>query len=100
LRDTITFPAPATGSLAVAALNVGTTSSEGKKSSKLLLVSTPTDRTLALEGSTIWEVRGTDVGEQVDELVREGRVTDAIGLVEAVGDTGLAEVSFQSQDTS
>ncbi|CAK9785513.1 hypothetical protein CC85DRAFT_286680 [Cutaneotrichosporon oleaginosum] len=91
LRDTITFPSPATGSLTIAALSVGTTLSEGKKSSKLLLVSTPTDRTLALEGSTIWEVRGTDIGEQVDELVKEGRVTDAIGLVEAVGDTGLAE---------
>ncbi|BEI93846.1 uncharacterized protein CcaverHIS019_0603050 [Cutaneotrichosporon cavernicola] len=91
LRDTITFPAPTTGSLSVAAVNVGATSTDGRKSSKLLLVSTPTDRTLALEGSTIWEVRGTDIGEQVDELVREGRVMDAIGLVEAVGDTGLEE---------
>ncbi|BEI86071.1 hypothetical protein CcaverHIS002_0603580 [Cutaneotrichosporon cavernicola] len=63
----------------------------GRRAPKLLLVSTPTDRTLALEGSTIWEVRGTDIGEQVDELVREGRVMDAIGLVEAVGDTGLEE---------
>ncbi|GMK59883.1 hypothetical protein CspeluHIS016_0901000 [Cutaneotrichosporon spelunceum] len=91
LRDTITFPAPATGSLSVLALNAGTTSSDGRKSSKLVLVTTPTDRALAQEGGTIWEVRGTDIGEQVDDLVREGRVMDAIGLVEAVGDAGLAE---------
>lgn len=93
LRDTVTFPAPATGSLALAALSVATTSTDGKKSSKVLLVSTPTDRTLSHQGSTIWEVRGSDIGEQIDELVKEGRVTDAIGLVEAVGDTGLAPVS-------
>lgn len=78
----------------MSALNVATTSTDGKKSSKLLIISTPTDRALAVEGSTIWELRGSDIGDQVDELIREGRVTDAIGLVEAVGDIGLEPVRF------
>lgn len=94
MRDTVTFPTPDAGSLILSALNVATISADGKKSSKLLIITTPTDRALAVEGSTIWELRGSDIGEQVDELIREGRVTDAIGLVEAVGDIGLEPVRF------
>lgn len=85
-HQTMSFPAPSAGGLTVSALSV----SGGGKNSRVLVVSTPTDRTLAAEGSTIWELVGSDVGEQVDELVRQGRVTDAIGLVEAVGDAELA----------
>jgi hypothetical protein len=59
----------------------------------ILFVSTPMDKALSLsEGSTIWIIRGMNIGEQVDELVREGRVSDAIGLVEAVGEDGLPPV--------
>lgn len=91
LRQSITFPTPSTGSLTVSALNVGV---KGKrKAPRMLLVSTPTDKTsLQAEGSTVWEVQATDVGDQVDELVKEGRLTDAIGLVETVGDEGLHPV--------
>lgn len=69
---------------------------EGKPLPRLLLVSTPTDRTLlAAEGSTIWQLPAPNIGEQVDDLVRDGRVVDAIGLVEAVGDAGLEPVSYR-----
>jgi len=60
----------------------------------VLLCSTPTDKTLLQsEGSTIWVLRGGDIGEEVDELLREGRSSDAIGLVEAVSERGLSPVS-------
>lgn len=61
---------------------------------KVLFCSTPTDKTLLQsEGSTIWALRTGDIGEEVDELLREGRSLDAIGLVEAVGESGLSPVS-------
>jgi hypothetical protein len=51
------------------------------------------DKTLAnSEGSTVWAVEAGDVGEQIDDLVRDGRLVDAIGLAEAVGDTSLSPV--------
>jgi hypothetical protein len=59
-----------------------------------LFCSTPTDKALSqTEGSTIWVLKGGDIGEEVDELLREGRSADAIGLVEAVGEAGLSPVS-------
>jgi hypothetical protein len=59
-----------------------------------LICSTPTDKTLLQnEGSTIWALNAGDIGEEVDELLREGRSADAIGLVEAVGESGLSPVS-------
>jgi phage gp46-like protein len=65
-----------------------------QEATKVLFVSTPTDRALSSsEGSSIWAMKCRDLGEQVDELVREGRVTEAIGLVEAVGEAGLSPVS-------
>lgn len=91
-RQTVTFPAPSAGSLAVSAVTVAPSASRAERA-HLVLVSTPTDRNLLQsEGSTVWELRGADVSEEVDELVREGRMIDAIGLVEAVGDTNLAPV--------
>lgn len=91
LRQTVAFPAPSAGSLTVSALSVG--AKGDKKSARMLLVSTPSDKTLLQnEGSTIWEVQGSEVGEQVDELVKEGRLTDAIGLVETVGEDQLQPV--------
>lgn len=94
----MTFPAPSAGSLTVSDINVS--SSKGPQGGspaapKVLLVSTPTDKTLLHnEGSTVWELRTGDVGDAVDGLVREGRVADAIGLVEASGDAKLAPVSL------
>lgn len=89
LSQTVTFPAPSAGGLTVSAH----CSSSGKNP-RVFLVSTPTDKTLLTEGSTVWEISGADIGEQVDQLVREGRVSDAIGLVEAVGDVHLAPVGY------
>jgi hypothetical protein len=65
-----------------------------KSATRVLFISTPTDRNLAAsEGGSIWALRASDVEDQIDELVREGRVADAIGLVEAVGEAGLSPVS-------
>jgi hypothetical protein len=72
-----------------------------KASPKILFCSTPTDKTLLQnEGSTIWVLRAGDIGEEVDELLREGRSADAIGLVEAVGEAGLSPVSLFLYRTS
>jgi hypothetical protein len=61
---------------------------------KVLFCSTPTDKALLQsEGSSIWALRAGDIGEEVDELLREGRSMDAIGLVESVGESGLSSVS-------
>jgi hypothetical protein len=39
-------------------------------------------------------VEAGDIGEQVDDLVKDGRVLDAIGLAEAVGDESLSPVGY------
>lgn len=60
---------------------------------KLLFSSTPTDKALlAAEGSSIWALSTSSLEDHVDDLVREGRVGDAIGLVESVGEAGFSPV--------
>jgi hypothetical protein len=60
----------------------------------MLFVSTPTDKgLLQAEGSSVWTVQRGDLAEEVDSLVREGRVADAIGLVESIGEAGFSPVS-------
>lgn len=60
---------------------------------KMLFIVTPTDKTvLQSEGSSVLAIGCSSVGDQVDGLVREGRVADAIGLVESVGEVGLDPV--------
>ena len=88
------------GGLAFGALiNVTSTTVETpaeamSSATKVLLASTPTDKALSqAEGSTIWSLRAGEVGEQIDDLVREGRVADALALVNAIGEAGLAPVS-------
>ncbi|ORY29789.1 hypothetical protein BCR39DRAFT_588162 [Naematelia encephala] len=95
-RQTISLPGPPTGALSVTSMisvsGPPTTPAQAMSAApKALFISTPTDRNLVTaEGSSVWLVRSGDIGEQVDELVREGHLSDAIGLVEAVGDSGLA----------
>lgn len=98
-RDSIALPAPSTGALtignlaAVTSTNVTTPAEEMLPSTKILLISTPTDKALSQsEGSSLWALRSGEVGQQIDDLVKEGRVSDAIGLVEAVGEAGLSPV--------
>ncbi|KAK4684616.1 Vam6/Vps39-like protein vacuolar protein sorting-associated protein 39, partial [Tremellales sp. Uapishka_1] len=89
LRQTIPIPSPSAGTWTVRGFT-NTSSLSSLANTRMLFVSTPTDKTLALnEGSSIWALRVSEVGDQIDELVKEGRVTDAIGLVEAVGEEGL-----------
>ena len=98
-RESLSLPGPAVGALTVSSLTGlslpdATRSAATSSTARVLLVSTPTDKTLsASEGSTVWAVQAGDVGEQIDELVRDGRLVDAIGLAESVGDTSLSPVS-------
>lgn len=68
-----------------------TTPAQNMKSTvKVLFSSLPMDKSSsAAEGSSIWALQVQDIGDQIDDLVREGRVDDAIGLVESVGENGL-----------
>ncbi|WVQ93507.1 hypothetical protein IAU59_000581 [Kwoniella sp. CBS 9459] len=98
LRQTLALPAPLSGGLTVNSLSMTSSALPSSipaanmaPSTKMLLISNPTDKhLLQSEGSSIWGLRSGDIGEQVDELVREGRLADAIGLVEAVGENGLS----------
>ncbi|WRT65779.1 uncharacterized protein IL334_002728 [Kwoniella shivajii] len=98
LRKTLTLPSPSAGGLSVShmtstreALTSAVPAENTSPSIKMLIVSTPTDKHLSQsDGSSIWALRSSDIGEEVDQLVREGRVADAIGLVEAVGEDGLS----------
>lgn len=99
-RHSLSLPALSAGTSNISTLvstSAATTKTPAEAllpSSRLLCISTPTDKSLLQsEGSTIWAIRSGDVGEDVDELVKEGHVADAIGLVEAVGEDGLSPVS-------
>lgn len=60
----------------------------------MVLVTTPADAKVALaEGSSIWALHASDVDDEVDNLIKQGRVSDAIGLVEATGESSLSPVS-------
>ena len=83
------------GSLCSVELSTNTLASSVAPSTKFLLISTPLDKSLSTtEGSSIWTVEACDLGEMIDQLVRDGHVGDAISLVESVGETGFAPVSF------
>ncbi|WWC68549.1 uncharacterized protein I206_102478 [Kwoniella pini CBS 10737] len=98
LRQAFKLPEPPTGGQAVSHMINTFKASPSlipaevmNPSTKMLIVSTPTDRHLSqAEGSSIWTLQSGDIGEEVDQLVKEGRVSDAIGLVEAVGEVGLS----------
>ncbi|OCF75081.1 hypothetical protein I204_03930 [Kwoniella mangroviensis CBS 8886] len=98
LRQALSLPAPSTGGLAVShlantkdAIPSSIPAENMSPAIKMLIVSNPTDRhLLQSEGSSIWALRSSDIAEEVDQLVKEGRVGDAIGLVEAVGQNGLS----------
>lgn len=99
-RRSLSIPSPTAGSVTITSLvpvngiEPGSPAEALKASTKMLFCSTPTDKALLQsEGSTIWALRASDIGEEVDELLREGRSMDAIGLVEAVGESGLSPVS-------
>jgi len=100
LRDTITLPSPTAGTLSVSSMltvsqQIATAASSTSAATRVLLVSTPNDKALSTnEGSSIWAVEAADIGDQIDELVRDGQLLDAIGLAEAVGETSLSPVSL------
>lgn len=103
-RRPLEIPRPSAGSCVITSLvpvdpPTGTSPAEAlSASTRVLSISTPTDKTLLQsEGSTIYALRSGDVGEEVDELVKEGHTADAIGLVESVGEGGLAPVSLTSE---
>ena len=99
LQQTLALPLPIAGGIAATSLcsvtrSEATLASTVAPSTKALFISTPLDKSLAAnEGSSIWSVEVGDLGDVVDEMVRQGRVEDAFGLVEAVGEMGFSPVS-------
>lgn len=103
LRHVLPIPQPTTGSSSISCLtplnrNGGTPAGSVDASAALAFVSSPTDRALSqAEGCSIWVVQAASLAHEVNDLVRDGRMTDAIGLVESVGETGFAPVSVASE---
>lgn len=74
---------------------LSTPAQTSSSAAKILVVCNPTDKALLTsEGSSVWAIEANDIGDQIDDLVREGKVLDAIGLAEAVGDSSLSPVSL------
>nr|ODN85587.1 hypothetical protein L203_04837 [Cryptococcus depauperatus CBS 7841] len=96
LCSTLSLPIQLAGSLTPSSLTLVSlpllaTAENIKSRIRVLFVTTPTDKQLlASEGSSIWAVQEKDLQDEVDNLVREGRIEDAIGLVEAIGEDSLS----------
>lgn len=57
----------------------------------LFLVSSPNDRTtLAMEGTTLWMFSMKEWGAQIDELVKDGKYSEALALLDSLEDGTLA----------
>lgn len=60
--------------------------------SRLFMVTTPIDRTLATsEGSTIWQTSMKTWAEQLDELVLTEQYYDALGLLDVIDEAMLSD---------
>jgi hypothetical protein len=99
LQQTVPIPTPTAGSLSITAFGPITSpiingTSHSVSVAHILIITTPTDKTtLASEGSTVWTMTAGDIGKQIDQLVKDGQVADAVGLVKALGDSDLSPVS-------
>ncbi|OWZ49934.1 hypothetical protein C368_06859 [Cryptococcus neoformans 125.91] len=93
LRQTVAVPPPSTGSWgSVCFCPVASTSTPTPASTstpKLLISTYPTDKSLHSQGSTIHLLSSPPLPSEVEHLLLEGRIDDAIGLVEAVGDAAF-----------
>lgn len=93
LRQTVAVPPPPTGSWgSVCFCPVASTSTATPASTstpKLLISTYPTDKSLHSQGSTIHLLSSPPLPSEVEHLLLEGRIDDAIGLVEAVGDAAF-----------
>ncbi|KAF8634148.1 hypothetical protein AX15_001050 [Amanita polypyramis BW_CC] len=59
---------------------------------RLFMVTTPVDRAMAAsEGSTIWQISMKTWSEQLDELVLEGRYSDALALLGVIDEAILPD---------
>lgn len=93
LRQTVAVPPPPTGSWgSVCFCPVASTSTPTPactSTPKLLISTYPTDKSLHSQGSTIHLLSSPPLPSEVEHLLLEGRIDDAIGLVEAVGDAAF-----------
>ncbi|TYJ56256.1 hypothetical protein B9479_003101 [Cryptococcus floricola] len=76
------IPAPSVGSLALGPTATLSTFSSGT-TPKLLVTTTPTDKSLLAQGSSVYVLSSPPGDVLVDGLVRKGRVGDAIAFLES-----------------
>lgn len=94
--QTLPFPFPLPESLPNLAVTSNSTirlltTIQSAKSS-LFLISTPVDRALATaEGSCVWRFEMKSWGEQIDELVQNGRYSDALALLDTLDQLSLSD---------
>ena len=64
-----------------------------RRGPRVVFASTPDDKaTLTKDGSSLWSIEAPSLDDEVDDLIRQGRVADASRLVAAVGEEGFAPV--------
>ncbi|WVQ77396.1 hypothetical protein IAR50_007081 [Cryptococcus sp. DSM 104548] len=77
------IPAPPVGSLALGPTATLSTFSSSGTSPKLLVTTTPTDKSLLTQGSSVYVLSSPPGDVLIDGLVRKGRVGDAIAFLES-----------------
>lgn len=91
LRQTVAIPPPAAGSWGT--VSFCAVSSHAESTPKLLIATYPTDKSLHSQGSAIHLLSSPPLPSEVEHLLLDGRIDDAIGLVEAVGEAAFATTS-------
>lgn len=87
----MTIPPPAAGSWGT--VSFCAVSSHAESTPKLLIATYPTDKSLHSQGSAIHLLSSPPLPSEVEHLLLDGRIDDAIGLVEAVGEAAFATTS-------
>ncbi|KJE00813.1 hypothetical protein I311_05610, partial [Cryptococcus gattii NT-10] len=86
LRQTVPLPLPSTGSwtgICFSLISSPDSSPSPSPSPKLLIATYPTDKSLQPQGSTIHLVSSPPLSSEIQHFLLNGRIDDAIGIVEA-----------------
>src|SRR6202035_2295008 len=87
--QTLAFPFSSTASPTPCTVRLMTPSPSARSS--MFFVTTPTDRSAATEGSSIWKLTMKSWVEQVDELVSVEQYADALALLDTVDQAVLSD---------
>lgn len=84
LRQTVALPLPPAGSWTGTCFSlISSPSSAPAPTPKLLIATYPTDKSLQPQGSTIHLLSSPPLSSEIQHFLLDGRIDDAIGLVEA-----------------